>query len=46
MKLKYQSVTPSGSKDIGIRKFEFVLKIFVPLTQTLFSTYLESLGNH
>ena len=26
LSLKYQRVTPSGCKDIGIRKFEFVVK--------------------
>ena len=35
LSLKYQTFTPSGCKDIGIRKFEFVAK-----TQFLYEEFI------
>ena len=39
LSLKYQRLTPSGCKDIGIRKFDFIATTQFPLT--LYS-YLRS----
>ena len=39
--LKYQRFTPSGCKDIWIRKFKFVAKTSVLLNQLLYSSLVE-----
>ena len=39
LSLKYKSCTPSGCKDVGIRKFEFVAKtqfLFVVIRKIMF----------
>jgi len=46
LRLKYQRFKPSGSKDIGIKKFEFVAKIQFPCGNDSISFgYLNILKN-
>ena len=45
LSLKYQSFTPSGCKDIGRRKFEFVAKTQILYTYTFFVTTVCIVSN-
>ena len=42
LNLKYQRFTPSGCKDIGIRKFEFLAQTQFPLRYSVQSPYAPS----
>ena len=42
--MKYQRLTPSGCKDKGVKKYEFVAKTQFLCGESHFEMFVESLG--